>query len=696
MKYIPLNIFVVLCSICLLLVSSVLDAKTVYVDQSTGSDSKDGLSWTTAKKTVISALNIAVSGDQVWVSQGVYMERITLKSGIALYGGFPAGGGDWDSRDFTANVTVLDGSQGGCVVTVPLGASNITRIDGFTIRNGKASLNGGGVFCAASSSPVISNNIITANKAAEGGGIYCTTYSSAIISSNVITSNTATAKGGGISTYGSPSITLNTISINSANSAQGVGGGIYCSSGSAAVNNNTISGNSANIGGGGIYANSASPSITGNTISSNSTGSYGGGIYCINGSASICNNVISDNIQTGVGGKGGGIGCSGNFTGSIINNIVKYNRADGINGFGGGISCYSSAKVIGNIISGNIAKGNGGGILCAGSNVVVNNTIVSNSANDGGAVYCSDAAPTIINNIVAFNTSGINNFGIGTPLLRANNIYSNNALNYAGLIAGDGDISVDPQFIDRTNDNYHLKLTSPCIDSGWGDAPNIPETDIDGQLRVQGRGIDIGADECMPEAPATGIVRSVGNGRLVALSDMVVTAIFTDYFYVEDILRVFGMRVDEASHGLIIGKRVDVTGSVDTNSHGERYVLADLVTERGTGSVCPIALALSALGGGNWQYDSDTGAGQMGVIGGTGLNNIGLLVRVCGAFHYVNDHEFTVSDGNASVKCVVPANVTLNQSWQCVGVTGISSCEKVTGGLGRLVLVRNQSDIVSF
>ena len=35
-----------------------------------------------------SALETANAGDQVWVARGTYTERITLKPGVALYGGF--------------------------------------------------------------------------------------------------------------------------------------------------------------------------------------------------------------------------------------------------------------------------------------------------------------------------------------------------------------------------------------------------------------------------------------------------------------------------------------------------------------------------------------------------------------------------------------------------------------------------------
>jgi hypothetical protein len=103
-----------------------------------------------------------------------------------------------------------------------------------------------------------------------------------------------------------------------------------------------------------------------------------------------------------------------------------------------------------------------------------------------------------------------------------------------------------------------------------------------------------------------------------------------------------------------------------------------------------------ALGGGNWYFDPIVGIGQQGVEGGFGLNNIGLLVRVCGSFRYVNAHEFDISDGSGKVNCIIPddENITGHENWTLVSVTGISSCRMGTGGLDRLLRVHDLGNIV--
>ena len=61
------------------------------------------------------AITEAEEGDEIWVAKGTYLpgesrtNSFHLKSGVAMYGGFPAGGSDggFEARNFEAFETIL-------------------------------------------------------------------------------------------------------------------------------------------------------------------------------------------------------------------------------------------------------------------------------------------------------------------------------------------------------------------------------------------------------------------------------------------------------------------------------------------------------------------------------------------------------------------------------------------------------------
>jgi len=218
-------------------------AKDIYVDQTQGNDANSGLSWTEAKATIPAALEIAVNGDVVHVAEGTYIGTVSLKSGVSLLGGYPAGGG---TRDATLYKSILDGNYQGSVVK----AVDVTGfvLDGFVVVHGQAG-SGGGIFIRDSQGN-IQNNEIKNNRASQGGGIYVDDFSGSI-SQNEVYSNSA-----------------------------GTGGGIKISASSGAVGNNYLHNNSAGAGGG-IYAAFCDSQfkIAGNRIVQNTAYISGGGVY---------------------------------------------------------------------------------------------------------------------------------------------------------------------------------------------------------------------------------------------------------------------------------------------------------------------------------------------------------------------------------------------------------------------------------
>ncbi len=236
-------------AVALLVLASSSAFGVVYVKWDSPGPTLDGNSWATAYHSVQEGVDDAATlGEEVWVAAGTYVECITLKCGVGMYGGFAGTESTRDERDWITNVTILDGNQQGRVVTAADCAATFSAVDGFTIRNGNASgADGGGIYCDMSS-PAITNNRITGNRASyDGGGIYCID-ASPTITNNVIAGNQALdvySCGGGIYCwYSSPTISNNTITANSASD----GGGVYCDYGSTPIlANNIVAFNSSGI-----------------------------------------------------------------------------------------------------------------------------------------------------------------------------------------------------------------------------------------------------------------------------------------------------------------------------------------------------------------------------------------------------------------------------------------------------------------
>ena len=248
------------------------------------------------------------------------------------------------------------------------------------------------------------------------------------------------------------------------------GYGIACTSSSPAILNNTITGSTT-----GISCTSSSPAVSNNTIVGNSD--YG--IYCFATAYSLpsSNAAISNNVISGNGSYG--IYCSYSSP-TISTNKISAN----------GCGIYATASSSPAISNNTITGSRGYGIDCVSSSpVIANNTLTGN----GYGIFCASASPVVGNNIIAFNATGINK-GSGTPSLSKNCVYGN-SINYSGLGAGSTDISVDPLLEDVKYSKVHIQPGSPCIDAGDGSLVVAGSLDVDGQPRVQGAGVDIGADE---------------------------------------------------------------------------------------------------------------------------------------------------------------------------------------------------------
>ncbi|BCW97875.1 MAG: hypothetical protein KatS3mg024_0702 [Armatimonadota bacterium] len=201
-------------------------------------------------------------------------------------------------------------------------------------------------------------------------------------------------------------------------------------------------------------------------------------------------------------------------------------------------------------------------------------------------------------------------------------------------------------------------------------------------------------------ADSVALAKLKPDGVPAALAGVSVTAVYDNAFYVQSPGSHCGLRVQLPEHTVAVGDLVNVSGVMGTLSTGERFLQADTVTPSGQSLVQPVWLRTRDVGGGDWLFDPDTGAGQRGVPGGAGLNNVGLLISVAGKVTAAGPDWFAVDDGSGSPGAsgvgglrISAANVLVPPTGAPVRVTGISSLRTEAGTPAALLFPRTASDV---
>jgi parallel beta-helix repeat protein len=247
----------------------------------------------------------------------------------------------------------------------------------------------------------------------------------------------------------------------------------------ALLTDNEIIDNNSILGAGVHVTYTSAPTIRNNLIAGNIAGNLGGGgiyVYYLS-QPLIERNTITENTSP----TGAGIGVFYTSAGTIRDNLIFNNKeGDGI---------YVTGRSFPTIVSNTITKNFKNGIECQ-----------------------ANTYPVITGNIITSN--GTTGYGIRVepnswPVIKYNNIWGNPAGNTGPAIPDqtglNGNISADPVFLDIDANDYHLAQNSPCINAGDPNyAPGSNQADYDGDSRLAGGRIDIGADEVKPAWNITG------------------------------------------------------------------------------------------------------------------------------------------------------------------------------------------------
>lgn len=453
-----------LLSIILCLCISAYSQTTYYVDIARPDNTGAGTSWAAAKKDLQVAINIASSGDHIWVKAGTYLpthdpfasitpannrdKTFTLKNGVKIYGGFAGTETLLSQRNVRSNVTILSGDLGvantvtdnAYHVVLSVNCTNATRLDGFTVTKGYA-------VAVSGSSITVGGRVIERFK---GGGV-SNYYSATIFSNNIIAANNADCTDTGDDSWGA---------------------GMDCFLSTSLIENCSFASNSFLAGGG-------------------SFGVFGTGL-CINGIGITINKCFFYSNTSGSGfldgSRGGGLylGATATITNSVFYNNAADNGAALLMGGGAGnTSAFTNCSFVDNTSSFAGTAYSGFSKSIFRNCIFWNNTPTITSIAGRNEIYSQETTvanqPTFTNCIIRDAT--------GAPLAVTNTTVTS-SLNGNPLFVTQADGDGADNIWGTGDDGLRLQCASPAIGAGTGATPtddilNLPRTTT----------IDIGAYE---------------------------------------------------------------------------------------------------------------------------------------------------------------------------------------------------------
>jgi predicted outer membrane repeat protein len=356
-------------------------------------------------------------------------------------------------------------------------------IEGLTLLNGYSNQSGGAVFCD-NTSPTIKNCIFKNNQSAEDGGAVYAQYGGPALN-HCRFEGSAADRGGAVGARQS-NITVFECDFSFNNSTQR-GGAIYAEAGTVTVLNCIFTNNEADDGGA-LFSYQAAGSLMHCVFENNAATLEdwfhgGGALFNLNSDLVIEDCRFIGNTGAWDGGAIENWSSSpaltrcefidnqalGNDGGAVFNifdsdPVISQcsfigNRAAS---WGGAMrNRQSSPRIDNSLFVENDAVDNGGAIFnFLRSNPSVSHcTFTRNSANghEGGAMYSlNECGPTVTNSIFWDNESP-----------QVFDTEAETAISYSTVDwPGAGNNTLPPEFVDPNHNDFRLKRTSPCIDTG--------------------------------------------------------------------------------------------------------------------------------------------------------------------------------------------------------------------------------------
>ncbi len=462
----------------------------------TGNDTNPGTlaaPWRTIQK----AANVAAPGTTVLVQPGTYNEKVTVNVSGSAAAGFV-------TFQATSNVVVSGSNVAGANLFYLLNCSYV-RLTGFELRDNLGVSSGAGVWI-------------------EGGGDHLEIRSCKI--HNIRGTNAM-----GVTVYGTSLTPLSNVVVDSneifdcdaaASEALTLDGNVtnflVTSNYVHDVNNIGID----MIGGEGVCPDPAQDAARGGVCCGNRVerarsiygGGFAAGIYVDGGRDIFVENNIVTQCDLGieVGAEHTGINAT-NIT--VRNNVIYANDKVGLvfGGFSASVGRTVNSRFLNNTCWKNDTLSAGYGELSiqfASNNVVKNNLLYCGAQN-----RLLSSASGAISNTLDFNL-WFSEAGSNSAVFSVRGIDRTGFTAYRQLSLQDASsLFANPLLVAPANADFHLATNSPARDAGDpAFVAGVGEADLDGQFRVFGGRVDIGADE-VPVQPALQPPARQGNGQFL-------------------------------------------------------------------------------------------------------------------------------------------------------------------------------------
>lgn len=361
------------------------------------------------------AIDRAEDGDDILVAEGTWPRIQVVSKEVHLLGGYDD---TFAVRDPSGTPSVVEGTPTRAAVTLYETASSV--LDGFVVRGGDPGVFIDADFASTTNRPELRNNVIEEN--------------------------------------GTPSR---------------IGGGIFADHCDAVFVGNTIRGNIGDRGAA-LAAFCATVLVEGNVVEGNvAHGDHGGGLYLAGGSIVVRGNLIRDNevgVVIGYGWGAGALVFGEGSSATFESNVFTGNHAESV-GSGAFVDDGATATFDHDLFYANDCGTQGGAALYVdgyatdvSSHVSLVNVTVADHDCPGAAVYVEAQSTVSITNGIFWGNGGDDFVTDATSSVTATFTLSEEALD------GEGNLSVDPLFVDPRSGDFHVRSTSPTVDAGDPDA----------------------------------------------------------------------------------------------------------------------------------------------------------------------------------------------------------------------------------